>query len=101
MTFTKDNNPYSRGQARMRELAAEAKAAIRHNIEALLAGLGREATEAERMQAEMLASLFYRSRQLRERGRSDLEVLRQAAELMRDVAFLRSPHAAAPPATEQ
>lgn len=88
----------ARGRARMKELAAEARVALQHNVEALLAGLGRPATEAERMQAEMLASLFLRARRLRENGRNDVEVLRAAAQLMKDTPFLQSPRPPEPSA---
>jgi hypothetical protein len=91
MTYVKGDDAPRRGHARMKQLGAEMKIALRHNIEAILAPLGREPTELERMQAEMLASLFLQARKLRDRGSSDVAVLREAVQLMKEVPFLRGP----------
>src|SRR5260370_14196011 len=95
--FTSHDPRIKAGRARAKELAAEMKAAIQINVASLLTSLGRDPTELERMQAEMICSLFLRARRLRENGRNDLAVLRHAANLMRESAF-RSP--ATVPATE-
>jgi hypothetical protein len=89
----------AQGRKRQHELAEEMKAQIQVNVASLISGLGREATALEAMQAEMIASLYLRARRLRDNGRSDVALLKQAALLMRDSAF-RSPHAVAP-ATER
>lgn len=78
------------GRARMKILASAMRTAIEINSKSFLAVLGREPTAQETAQAEMLASLLYRAAKLRDAGRSDVDILRQAAELMRDVPFLSS-----------
>jgi hypothetical protein len=92
----------ARGRARQAELAIEMKEALKHNIEALLSCLDRPANALERTHAEMYCSLMYRAAKMRDRGQSDLAILRQACLLMKEVPFLRGPVPAAPtPATEQ
>jgi hypothetical protein len=99
----------ARGRQRQAELAAEMKISVQHNVAAMLAGLGREPTEVERMQAEMISSLFLRARRLRDNGRDDTKVLRQAAVMTRNSVFAQPMRAAAPggtvrmipPATDQ
>jgi hypothetical protein len=79
------------GRRRMKQLGAEATATIQNNIEGLLSGLGREPTQAEVMAAEMLCSLLLAASRLRERGHSDLDVMREAALLLRETPFLQDP----------
>jgi hypothetical protein len=97
MSFEDPKAANARGRARQAELAAEMQNALKHNVPALLAVLGREPTELEKMQAEMLVSLFLRARRVRDAGRDDSPLLRQAADLMRDVPFLRGPSPVAEP----
>jgi hypothetical protein len=92
------NEDRARGRARMQEIAAENKAIISGNVESTLALLGRPATALERMQAEALCSLLLRASRLRDQGRDDLEPLREAGALMREIHWLRGPQPAAPSA---
>ena len=87
----------SQGRKRSRELAAEMKTAVAGVVEAMLAGLGRPATEVDKMDAEALAALLLRARRLRDNGRDDTAVLIQFATLKRDTAFHR-PYPPAPTA---
>lgn len=95
--FEKGDARAKSGRARSMAIAAETKAQIEHNVAAMLAGLGREPTQTDRMDAEAACSLLLRARRLRDQGQDDSKLLLQYGRLMRDSAF-RSPHAAA---TEQ
>jgi hypothetical protein len=102
--ITSENNPSARGRQRMAELGAEHAHAIAVNSAAMLAGLrdrfGREPTQAEVFLAEGICSLFYQAAKKRERGHSDLELLREAA-IMTNNSVFRSPHAVAPTTEQQ
>ena len=97
--LTSDDPRQARGRERMKELADEMKRAIAVNSAIMIAGLNREATPTEVFTAEAICALFLRARRVRESGRDDSGLLRQAAELTNSSVF-RPPHAAAP-ATEQ
>jgi hypothetical protein len=95
-----DDESRARGRNRQKQLAAEMKTAIAGNVAAILSSLGRQHTPLEKLQAEAYCSLLYRAARLRDQGRSDLEVLRAAAEMTRDIAWLRGsvmPSVASPP----
>jgi hypothetical protein len=77
----------ARGRQRQAELAAEMKAAVAVNSASMLAGLGRPHTIAEAFVAEAICALFLRARRLRDAGRDDLEVLREAARLQQGSVF--------------
>jgi hypothetical protein len=95
---TFDSLTGTKGRARMKEIALENKAAIETTAASLIAGLSRPATEADKLDAEALASLLIRARRARASGRSDVTLLREYGILKRNSAF-RHPHAAIP-ATE-
>jgi hypothetical protein len=81
-----------RGHARMKEIAAETKFAIETCSGIMIEGLGRPATEVERLTAIGIASLHLRAARLRDQGKDDSEILMRAAIMTRDSVF-RSPHA--------
>jgi hypothetical protein len=89
-----------RGHARMRELADAMRHEIAVNADAMIRGLNRPATELEILQAEAITSLFLKARRLRDQGKNDLEVLREATIMTSSSAF-RSPHDYSPRATEK
>jgi hypothetical protein len=72
------------GGARMRQIGADHAAAIKINSASLIAGLFRPATLDEIALAESIASLLFRAARSREVGRSDLEIMRDLAPLLRD-----------------
>jgi hypothetical protein len=76
-------------EARMRQLATGDKLAIEELTNELLAGLGRPATAADRIAAEILATATVRARRLRESVRSDIEERRLATQLLRASAARR------------
>jgi hypothetical protein len=78
------------GRNRMKQIADENKRAIQTNSESMINGLGRAATELERMTAEGICSLFLRAARLRDRGMDDSEILMKAA-LMTSQSCFRSP----------
>ena len=86
-----DDKSRARGRARMKELAAEFKTEISVTVAIVLGTLGREPNELERLQAEALCSLFLRARKLRDNGKNDVEVLREAALMMTSIPWLRGP----------
>lgn len=90
-----DSRP-AKGRARQAELADEMKTAVQINSTALLAGLDRPYTVAEKFVAEAIASLYLRAARLRDAGRSDVEVLREAAKLQQGSVFACRHPAAAP-----
>ena len=68
------------GRARMGQLAAETKAKIQVNVDAMLAGLrqiGREPSEIDRMDATAMCALSLQAAKLRDRGQSEVEVWHQ------------------------
>jgi hypothetical protein len=73
-----------RGQDRMRQIGAEMKAAVAVNSASMIKGLFREPTADEVALAELIASGLHRAAKLRERGRNDLDVLREVAAMLRD-----------------
>jgi hypothetical protein len=87
-----DNESRARGRNRQKQLGAEMKAAIAANVEAVLASLGRPASGLERAQAETLCGIILQASRLRDRGRSDLEIMREAASLMKAVPWLHGPN---------
>jgi hypothetical protein len=90
-----------KGVARRRELRKEHAEAIRINSTSMLEGLRqrlkREPTLEEKFTAEGICSLFYQAAKERAQGRSDLELLREAATMTNNSVF-RSPYAVAPAA---
>lgn len=95
MTF--DSPTGTKGRARMKEIAIENKAAIETTAASLISGLGRPATEADKLDAEALSSLLIRARRARASGRSDVTLLREYGILKRNSAF-RQPRPAEPSA---
>jgi hypothetical protein len=92
-----DSRP-AKGRARQAELADEMTTAVQINSTAMLAGLGRSYTVAERFVAEAICSLHLRAARLRSTGRDDSAILRQAAELQQSSVFAcRHPAAVALP----
>lgn len=89
-----------RGHARMKELADEMRAEIAVLASAMIRGLNRPASELEILQAEAICALFLRARRLRDRGMSDVEVLREAALLTSSSVF-RSPQDSSPRSTDK
>jgi hypothetical protein len=81
----------ARGWARMREIAAEARAETAVLSAAMVRGLeakeGRPATELEKLQAEAICSLFLKARRLRDQGKDYVEYLREAAIMTSQSAF--------------
>jgi hypothetical protein len=74
----------ARGRERMAQLSAEMKVAITANSAAMLKGLFRAPSLDEVALAELISSGLFRAARLRDRGRSDLEVLREVGVLLRD-----------------
>jgi len=87
-----------RGQARMRELAAQAKAERQALADEIIRGLGRPATALDRIAIESIASAAVRARQLRAQGHDDLEQQRLIAQLLRATGL--RPDKAVPPKAE-
>jgi hypothetical protein len=94
--ITTDDPRPARGRQRQVELAAEMTHAVRVNSEAMLRGLGRPYSIGERFIAESISSLYLRAARLRDSGRDDGPVLRQAGELQQGSVFA-SRHPAAVP----
>jgi hypothetical protein len=86
------------GRARQIEIAQENTAAIQLWTGLMIEGLGRPASVAEQITAESIATCFILARRCRDKGdrKGDVELLREAALLMRDSVF-RDPHAAPSP----
>jgi hypothetical protein len=86
----------AQGHKRMKEIAAETRERVAAISEVMVRGLqerlGRPATPLEVLQAEAIAGLFYKAHRLREAGRNDLEVLREAVLLQNSTLF-RPPQA--------
>ncbi len=74
----------------MKEIAGETMSEVENVTNAMLVGLQRIWTEGERLEAEMIASLLVRARRQRGCGRSDLEEMRAATDLLKNSVF-RSP----------
>jgi hypothetical protein len=72
------------------------KTAVQTNSTAMLAGLGRPYSVAERFIAEAICSLHLRAARLRSTGRDDSAILRQAAELQQGSVFACRHPAAVP-----
>jgi hypothetical protein len=72
------------GRARMAQIARENHHLIDATVRDLTAPLGRMVTAAHLIDAEMIASLWIRARRLRESGRSDLQIMREATNLLRE-----------------
>jgi hypothetical protein len=72
----------AQGSARMRKIIAENQADIAQIVAHLLAGLKREATGAEVVQAEVIAATVVRSRRLRAKGQDDTSQRRLLVRLM-------------------
>jgi hypothetical protein len=88
-----DGESRASGRARMKEIAAKYKSEIATNVAIVLSTLGREPNALEVLQAECLCGLLLHARRLRDLGRNDVEILREAAELMRAVPWLHGPNA--------
>jgi glycerol-3-phosphate O-acyltransferase len=78
----------ARGQRRMREIASKYRSEIATNVEIVLGTLGRTPNALERIQAEALCGLLLHASRQRDIGKSDLETLREAAQLMKAVPWL-------------
>ena len=92
-----DDKSRARGRKRQLQLGAEMKVAIAGNVAAILSSIGREASPLERLQCEAYCSLLLRAARRRDAGRNDLDLLRAAAEMSRDLAWLRGPQPIASP----
>lgn len=92
-----------RGWSRWKELQAM-RASQRERIAAgLLAGLGREPTEADRVAASTIAAMQVEAERLESMGKSALEERKLAAQLLRQTGFKPAPAApakSAPPSLE-
>jgi hypothetical protein len=86
----------SRGQRRMRELAAEAEVERAALAAELVAGLGRPASAIDKIAVEVLSSTTVRARRLRLLGRSDREDQKILVQAVR--AFGIRPKLPSPPA---
>jgi hypothetical protein len=89
----------AQGRKRMRELSAEMRSEIAINADAMIRGLGRPATELETLQAEAICALFLRARRLRDQGKDDVAVLREAV-LMTSNSSFRHPQDSSPRAPD-
>jgi len=90
----------ARGRVRMRELADEMRSEIAVIAEAMIGGLGRPATELERLQAEAISGLFLKARRLRDQGKDDRAFLHEAV-LMTSNSVFRHPYDSTPRATDK
>lgn len=77
----------SRGRKRQTELGLEMKETVALTSKAMLDGLGRPYSVGERFIAEAIAALYLRAARLRNAGRNDLELLREAATLQQGSIF--------------
>jgi hypothetical protein len=71
-----------RGRARAREIVAENQVEIDKIVAHLVAGLGRQPTGAEQVQAEVIAATVIKSRRLRAKGQDDTGQRRILLKLM-------------------
>jgi hypothetical protein len=99
MPFDDPKAANARGRARQAELAAQMKVDVASVVAAMVSGLGRAASALEELEAAAIASLFLRAARLRDNGRDDSKIIRQAALMARNSAF-RSPLDSSPRATE-
>jgi hypothetical protein len=91
MTKLTSNDPrVARGRARMKEIADEMRHEVAILSEAMCRGLGRPATELEKLQSEAISGLFLKARRLRDQGKNDIEYLREAA-IMTSQSVFRHP----------
>jgi hypothetical protein len=76
-----------RGQARLRQLAAEAEAEREAEAARLTAGLGHPPTAIELIVIEQLAARTVAGRRLRRQGKDDTEQSRLIAQLLRSIGL--------------
>jgi hypothetical protein len=72
------------GRRRQLEIAAENEIEIKGLVAGFIADLGRPATPADKIAAEVIAATAVRARRLRSNGRDDAKERRQLVALMRD-----------------
>jgi hypothetical protein len=79
------------GRARMKAVAAEVAAEAETIVAGLLAGLGREPTMGEKVEAELLASVLIRGKRKRNRGVCDTAERRELGRILQRSVFRSLP----------